>query len=881
MRKTLLAVGILLALIALAGLLVPILFKDRIIAAALAEVNRRVDATVRFDRGDLTFVSSFPDLRLALDGVSVTRTDGVELARIGGLRATLDLASVAGGDRVRVRSLEVRDARFHVIASTEPAKASEPSTFALDLDALTLQNVSAIYEDGDLRVAIDDLDASGALTASADRSRITTRATLAALSVRSGDTDLLRNVAVDASLDLDRDGDGVLTLGENRLALNALAVTFQGTVTPKGENLALDLSFAARETSFASILSLVPAVYSADFASLVSEGSLALQGTTRGILGGADSLPGFDVSLQVNDGRFHYPSLPTSVDDVNLDVRLHHPEGGTDLTEIDVRAFQLAVGGSPIEGSVRIRHPVSDPDIEARMVGRIDLGALRSALPAQGATWDGRLSVDLDVAGRVSQFTAEDVESVRAKGTFELEGLTWNTTRIERLAMRVDPRHADLTDIRLRFGESDLHGTGVIDNFVAYAMTDATLVGRMDLASSFLDLDAHAGGDSEEAEKSGGSSGVVVVPTNLDLALDVRADRVRYGGHDATNARSSLAVKDGVVRIDELSFEMLGGALGLSGTYAAPTAAHADLDMRVEMVSFDVGKTVDAFETLQKLVPIAGGARGRFGTNFTVKTRLNQDLSPDLATLLSTGRVKTAGLVLAPAFLGDLSERLGNKRLSTLDLSDADIGFDLKNGRMEMARTSIRVGGVASSLGGSAGVLDRRLDLDLGMKVPVGDIKGADFLGKLAPAGLVDVVAKIGGTWDRPTISLDVGDAADAAGAVVGEVVNAALAEARRRGESLTAEAERQADKLRTEAGKQADALRAEAKKQGDRLVKEAKGNALKELAAREARKKLIEEADKASKKLEKEADKQATAAVGAAKAQRDELLAEAEKRAR
>jgi hypothetical protein len=425
------------------------------------------------------------------------------------------------------------------------------------------------------------------------------------------------------------------------------------------------------------------------------------------------------------------------------------------------------------------------------------------------------------------------------------------------------------------------------------------------VVSTFLDLDALAG-DAAAAPPSTATpppsasptalvtsasgtdaSSVVVVPTDLDFTLTARAARVRYGGHDGTDAVGTFTVKDGAVRINSLRMGLLGGTVAVSGRYAAPTDTQADVDLRIDVVDFDVGKTVAAFRILEEIVPVARGARGRFRSGFRMQARLGRDLAPDLQTFLSNGTLRTQKLTLEPALLSEVAERLGNRTLRTLDLNDTTLAFDMKQGRIALTPTSVKLGGASARLGGSAGAVDRTLDLDLDLALPVGEVKATELLGKLGvvKGGTANVKVDIGGTYDKPTFKLDLGDVVgaleDQIAAVVDTVTDRLLAEATAQGDALVAEAERQATKLKAEVKRQADGLKAQAKKQADKLASEAKGNPLAEVAAKEARKRLLAEADKQIDRLNAEADKKVDAAVDAAKRERTKLLKDAEAKAK
>jgi AsmA protein len=66
-RKVLLWVGVPLALILLALVLVPVLFEDRIAARARLEIEKRVDARVDWADAGLGFFRNFPNVTLTLE----------------------------------------------------------------------------------------------------------------------------------------------------------------------------------------------------------------------------------------------------------------------------------------------------------------------------------------------------------------------------------------------------------------------------------------------------------------------------------------------------------------------------------------------------------------------------------------------------------------------------------------------------------------------------------------------------------------------------------------------------------------------------------------------------------------------------------------------
>ena len=71
LKKILIVAGVLLVLIVGAAVLLPIIYKDKIVALVKEEVNKNINAKVDFGDFDLTILSSFPDFTIKIDQLSV------------------------------------------------------------------------------------------------------------------------------------------------------------------------------------------------------------------------------------------------------------------------------------------------------------------------------------------------------------------------------------------------------------------------------------------------------------------------------------------------------------------------------------------------------------------------------------------------------------------------------------------------------------------------------------------------------------------------------------------------------------------------------------------------------------------------------------------
>ena len=218
----------------------------------------------------------------------------------------------------------------------------------------------------------------------------------------------------------------------------------------RGDNVALDLSFNTPRTDFRHILSLVPAIYMRDFQKLKTAGVLTLSGQVKGDYG-EKAFPSFVVKANVANGAFQYPDLPLPARDIALDLLLRNPGGDVDSTMVRLDRFHAAIGGQPIDGALVLRTPISDPDVDLRLTGKLDLADLRKTVKlASVKELTGKIDADVAVRTRMSYVDRKQYDRIAARGNIGVHDLTLKSADLPRdvavreAALQVSPQRADL-----------------------------------------------------------------------------------------------------------------------------------------------------------------------------------------------------------------------------------------------------------------------------------------------------------------------------------------------------------------------------------------------------------------------------------------------------
>ena len=917
MKRPLVIVGAVLGILLVLLLVLPMLFGGRIADRVKAEANRSLAAKVDWQDADLSLFGNFPNLTLGLDGLSVVgidRFEGDTLAAVRELRVVLDLATavraaLGGSGPVVVRAIELDRPRLSLVkledgaanwditrdtAAAPPEPGAEPGrAMAVSLRRFDIDSGTIAFDNraAKMRGSIAGFDQTLGGDFGNEQLTIATRAHADSVSLVFAGIPYLNQVRLDLSTDIAADlAKKTFTLKESGVRLNELTLAFSGSVAQAGERLALDLAFGAPKTEFRHILSLVPAVYTRDFASVQTSGSLAVSGRVKGDYA-EDAFPSFSLGAKVENGTFRYPDLPLPARDVALDLAITNPGGDADSTTVNLRRFHVRLGSNPLDAVLVVRTPVSDPDVDARVAGKVDLGDLRRTLKLEGVQQlAGTIAADAAVRTRMSWLDSANpqYDRVAARGTVDVAGLTLKSDSlpqaiaIREASLRLAPRSAELRSFDATLGSSDVRLAGRVDNLLGFALRDEVLRGSATLTSRRFNLD--------EWRSDEGDLSVIPVPANLDFGFEATVGEVLYDKLTLRNARGRLRVKDERITLENFTFATLGGDFAVNGFYETTDLAKPTFDVGLRIQKLDIPTAFQAFTTVQMLAPVAKYAKGTFSTDLKLSGVLGKDMMPVFPALAGQGSVQTSILRLQD--FPPLDKVAGLTKLSLLDdpgLKAVTSKFDVRDGRLHVQPFTVGIGQTAMTVSGSNGI-DQSLDYNVSLRVPRALLGSeaneaiAGLVSKAAGAG-VDLSAaqeialgiRLGGTVTNPSVSTDVGSVAgsavqtaekavqQAAEQKVAEVVDSAKLKAQAAAAQLVADAEKRAAGIRAEAKALSDKVRAEGYAQADSLVARSQGP-LAQAAAKLAADRLRKETDAKAGQIVSEADKRASSLVAEAK---------------
>lgn len=619
-KKVLLVIGAILILIIGLLIAIPYFYKDKILDQAKAFANEQINAELDFDNDQvsLSLLWTFPDFSFSIGDLSITgkeEFEGKKLAEIGRFYFTLNLMDAFNGI-YKINGVSLSDANLYVkvlkngkanydimkpsdAPVEDPSKIEEPTTdsseMKLEIKYWEVENTNLIYDDrtAEMYVEIKNLNHSGSGDFSATVFDLATETTMDALTFAMGNVSYLRKakVAIDFNANIDFDKN-VYKIKDNSFRLNALVLKLDGEVAqPTADDFKLDLKFNAPNTAFAEVLSMIPAAYTKDFGSVKTKGDFKLNGNVKGIYNAKkESLPAFALNLEVKDGEFQYPDLPLPVKDINTKIAVKSPSADFDKLTVDVSQFHINISQNPFDAMLKLRTPVSDPDIEAKIDGTINLAELSKAFPMEGVSkLSGIIKANLETKTKMSYVNEQQYDKIDMKGLLMVSGMNYEATnlppvKINTMAMNFTPNNVDLQNFDLKIGKSDIKASGKLDNILTYFSRDKIMKGNLKVISNVLDLNEimNAGGTDPSADDKASETDAkeeslatemkdtttaeVPIFDSFEFGMDVDFKNIKYDVYEIKNFTSKGNFAPAKAVLKDMSLEIGKVDLRAKGT---------------------------------------------------------------------------------------------------------------------------------------------------------------------------------------------------------------------------------------------------------------------------------------------------------------------------
>ncbi len=850
----------------------PLIFKEQILTIANKEINKHLNAKVGFEKVNINFICSFPDASISLENIYIAgkkdfRNDTLLLSKK--IQVVVNLKSLFSNKEYEINKIKIYDtklfahvlkdgkANWNIIKSTPTTEKQDTTTsnsnLSLKLENFQIENSDILFlqDSDDMFVELKKINLKLKGDLNSNTTHLKTKFDIDTIRLSNNNVAILPllklmfNATIKTNLKEQK-----YELAENNIKINEIPLLLNGWVQIKENIPYIDLKLKSEKVSLKSLLSLIPAIYSKSFDKIKADGKIDMAGYLKGKLTD-ETYPAFDFKLNVNNGWFQYPDLPKSVQAIEIKSHISNKEGNLDNMIIDIPNFSFNMGGNPLRTSIHITTPISDPNINIKADGKLNLGVIKDIYPLdKGVTLDGLLSLNINGKGRMSYLEKDKIKHFKFKGSTSLKNFVAKTNQIKQ-KINIDNanlyfsnHYLYLTQMNVKLGENDIRGEGRVENYLGYIFRDKTLKGRFNIASNFMNLNDFISEkelSKEEAKTSSttSTSSIIEIPKNLDFTITSNFKKLKYQKMTFENGYARFLVKEENLNIQKMYVNAFGGKMNLSGQYSSKEKKKPFTNLNINLHQISFNPIIEQVDFLEKVVPFFQNATGRFNANLSLKALLNQDMSPDLNSIMSKGYFNTNSVQIKDdALLNQFIQKLKLNNINKFTkLRDISIAFKVEKGRLITKPFSLKMGNYKMKLNGSTG-LDKTIDYNGKIRLPY----------KLKIGYFKEIPFKIDGTFTQPKISVD-----------MSKVITRFIKSEKRKildkieKSKLKEKTKQEADKIILEAKKQGDAMIERARISGDSLVAKTK-NPIAKIVTKRAAKELLKKAQKKADKIYKKA---------------------------
>lgn len=873
MKKLLVILGVLIALILLVAVLIPVIFKDDIKKAIDDVITENINANVYYDPESfsLTLFSNFPNFTLSIDNFGISgKNEFVSdtLVSIGSFEIEIDLMSVLSGGKITINSITLNQPKIKVlvlangktnydidiIPEDEPViveESGETTAFNIEIKKWEIINGNIVYIDQIMNfyTSVLGINHVGYGDFTQTLFDLTTTTIVDDFSLGFGSTEYMSNKTVNIDLIMSMDLDNMkFIFKENTISINDFGFGFDGYVSMPGDDIDMDIIYGGKNISMKSILSLIPGDYQTYLESITAGGVIDFNGFVHGKYN-ETLLPTINAKFEINDGSVSYATYPIPMEKINVNAEMNIPGENMNDISFNMDNFSMLMDGESVSAKLFFKN-LANYTWNFSMNGNLDLEKIMKIIPMEGMNLKGKVITDFTTSGNMALVQAEQYEKIPVSGSMTINDFYFSNADlpqgfgISSSKMIFNSKSISLDNFDAILGKSDIHLDGKISNYIGFAL-DSTKVlqGNLNFSSNEFDINEWVAEEKITKEPNDNNPTnsesdtitlkVVHIPENIHFIMKANIKKITYGNMPMTDLVGNILIKDGTVRMENTGFDMLGSAFTIAGSYITANVENPVFDSHFGIKDLSIPISYETFNTIQTLAPIAKNIEGKFSLDFKIGGVLGKNMIPLYDQLYGNGLIKItqAGLSSGKLISAISSVTKLGSGTDKVSLKDVTIKAEIKNGRLYMKPFDVNFGGYKTIISGSNGV-DGSIDYTMKMNVPSGAIGDAVNNVIASVTGMNSVIGKniklnlkIGGTYNKPKVRLtgtEKGDDNTDDGLAVG-VKN----QIKQKIEEENAKAKAELDKKKKEAENKARKIKADieakAKAEVERLKKEAK----------------------------------------------------------
>ncbi|MFC4738922.1 AsmA-like C-terminal region-containing protein [Flavobacterium ponti] len=453
--------------------------------------------------------------------------------------------------------------------------------------------------------------------------------------------------------------------------------------------------------------------------------------------------------FNLSNGSLKTTYYPKPIEKINFKADLNCPTSAFKDASLKISPATFTFENEPFTLNASFKD-FSDLNYDVQAKGIINLTPIYKVFAKKGLGLNGIIKADVSLIGKQSDASKGKYQNLKNSGTLDLTKIQTTSELlpkpflIEKGLFTFNQEKMNFSDFRGKYGASDITMNGYVLNVINYYLSEKeTLKGNFSLQSNYMNINEFMPTEttkSEETSTSTAVSGVIEIPTNLDVTIKTLVKKVTYDDLVIENLGGIIQMQNGVASLKNGTLGIIGATANMNGTYKNEGNEKAYFDYNIKANDFDVKRAYNEIKLFKEIVTAAENAEGIISLDYAIKGVLNNQMEPVMPSLegkgtLSVKQVKMKGFKL----LNTVASRTENPDIKDPDITKVDIKSTIKNNILTIERFKFKVSGFRLRFEGQSS-----LDGNLNLKMRVG----------LPPLGIIGIPIKVTGNQENPEINI-------------------------------------------------------------------------------------------------------------------------------
>ena len=463
-------------------------------------------------------------------------------------------------------------------------------------------------------------------------------------------------------------------------------------------------------------------------------------------------LPKTKGTLSLKNGAIKTPYYPNPITAINLNINVDNPTGMTKdlLVKMNPASFLFEGKTMKVDG---LFSNLDDLKYDLKINGELDLAKIYKVFSQEGLNITGYIKANLALKGTQSDATNGRYSNLHNSGTLILKNITTHSHYLPKAfvinegVFTFKQDQMTFNNFRASYGKSDFVMNGSMGNVINFVLSDkAVLKGNFALKSNHLYVDEFMYASPDPAPIEGtavnptATTGVVVIPPNLDLKLNARASKVYWQGLTLADLAGNMNLNKGKLSLNQAGFNIIGSPVKMDVVYNSETLQRAFFDFKIKADDFDIKRAYDEIEMFRNMASAAKSAQGIVSLDYAVKGKLDKEMKPIYPSLsgggvLSVKDVKMKGFKM----FNSVSKSTNFESIKDPDVTKVDINTTVKNNIITIEQFKFKFAGFRPRIEGTSS-----FDGQLNIKMRLG----------LPPLGIIGIPLTVTGTQENPKVKL-------------------------------------------------------------------------------------------------------------------------------